>query len=386
MDLSEILYHLGEERENYFDAIAPPVIQSSNFAFKDLDEFRRKISREADNTIYSRGNNPTVNILKKKVAALEGAEDALIFGSGSGAIAAAVIANVKSGDHIVCVKSTYGWTISLISKFLKRFGVTHTFVDGKNLEEIEKAILPNTTVLYLESPSSLVFEMQDLAACAALCKKHALVSIVDNSHCSPIFQNPIKFGIDVFVHSGTKYLNGHSDVVVGVLCSTKKMTEKIFYSEYMTLGAIISPHDANLVIRGLRTLPLRLLRSDESARKIVAFLSQHPKVTKIYYPFSENNPQLELAKKQMSGNGGLFSIEIDVPTLEAADAFFYSLKRFTFAVSWGGHESLIFPTCALYKIPGKGSPPLPFTFSRFYIGLEDPDWLIEDLKQALDAL
>ena len=386
MELSDILYHLGEDRENYFNAVSTPVIQSSNFVFKDLDKFRNMLSNELSGHLYTRGNNPTVEILRKKIAALESAEDCLVTGSGVAAIAAAVIGNVNAGDHIVCVKSPYSWTIALTTKFLPRFGVTTTFVDAKDISNIEKAIQPNTKVLYLESPNSLTFDIQDLTACAELCKKYGITSIIDNSHCSPIFQRPIELGIDIVVHSATKYLNGHSDVVAGVICGKKEMIQKIFDSEFMTLGAIISPHDANLIIRGLRTLPLRMKQSDESAAKIIHWMKTQPKIKKIYYPFLETSPQYALAKKQMSGNGGLFSIETTAKTIEEAEAFFYALKRFSFAVSWGGHESLIFPTVSLYGIPGKSNPALPFNFARFYIGLEDADWLIEDLENALKVI
>ncbi len=384
--LSDILFHLAEAREDYFDAVAPPIVQSSNFAFRTLDDFRRRIANEKDNHVYTRGNNPTVDILRQKMAALEGAEDALVTGSGSSAIAIAVMANVAAGDHIVCVKAPYAWTFSLMSKMLPRFGITTTFVDGTDIDHIRAAIRPNTKVLYLESPNSLTFQLQDLVACAALAREFGLVSIIDNSHCTPIFQRPIEWGIDVVVHSATKYLNGHSDVVVGVVCASEPMIAKIFAAEYMTLGTIISPHDAALVIRGLRTLPLRMQRSEESCQKIIAYLRQHPKVARIYHAFDPESPQFSLAQKQMSGNGGLFSIELKINNIEAAENFFHRLKRFTFAVSWGGYESLVFPTCALYGIEGRTNPPLPFSFYRFYIGLEDPDWLIEDLEQALKAL
>ncbi len=385
MHLSEILYQLGEDRENYFNAVSTPVIQTSNFAFTDLDVFRQRLTNELSGTIYTRGNNPTVKILRQKIAALESAEEALVFASGTAAVAAAVIANVNAGDHIVCVKSPYSWTNVLLTRFLTRFGVTTTFVDGTDATNFEKAILPTTKVMFLESPNSQTFELQDLAACADICKRHGLISIIDNSYSTPIYQRPIELGIDIVVHSATKYLNGHSDVVAGVVCSTLAMIEKIFNNEQMCLGAIISPHDANLIIRGLRTLPLRIKKSDESAKKVIEWLKTHPKVKKIYYPFLEDSPQYELAKKQMTGCGGLFSIETTAETIEEAEAFFYRLKRFVFAVSWGGHESLIFPICALYGVEGKPNPSLPFNFFRFYIGLEEPEWLIEDLKQAFGS-
>jgi cystathionine beta-lyase len=386
MHLSEILMHLGEERANYYQAVSPPVIQSSNFVFPDLASFRSAFVNELDNHIYTRGNNPTVAILRKKIAALEGAEDALVCSSGSGAIAMAVLSQIKTGDHIVCVDSPYSWTKQLLVNYLPKFGVTHTFVDGTDLAAIAEAIQPNTTVLYLESPNSLTFELQDLAACAQLAKEHGLTTIIDNSYCSPIYQNPIAMGIDLVVHSGTKYLNGHSDVVVGTICGSRKKIEQIFQGEYMTLGNIISPSDAMLVIRGLRTLDMRLQRSHDSALKVAQWLEQHPKVERVVHPFLPSFPQYELARQQMRGAGGLFSFYLKAERIAQAETFIHQIKRFLMAVSWGGHESLILPTVAFYNIPGREDSPLPWNLIRLYVGLEDPNWLIEDLEQALDAI
>lgn len=384
--LSEILTHLGEDREQYFHAVAPPVIQSSNFVFPDLAAFRRVFADELEHHVYTRGNNPTVEILRKKLAALEGTEDALVFASGAGAVAAAVIGNVSAGDHIVCQQAPYSWTSTLLRKFLSRFGVEHTFVDGTDIQNIRAALRLNTRVLFLESPNTMTFECQDLAACAQLARERGLTTIIDNSYCSPIFQNPAAFGIDIVVHSGTKYLNGHSDVVVGVLCAGRDMVKKIFESELMTLGGILGPHDAALVLRGLRTLPLRLRRSDDSARYLIDKLDQHPKVARIWHPFHDSFPQKELAKRQMRGCGGLFSVQFDTGAPEKMEAFVHRLRRFLMAVSWGGHESLIMPSVGFYGIPGRPEPALPWSFCRFYIGLEEPEWLWEDLEQALEAL
>ncbi len=386
MKLSEILNHLGEERENYFNAVSPPVIQTSNFAFPDLSAFREAFTSELDHHVYTRGNNPTVAILRKKVAALEGAEDALIFSSGSAAIANTVISQVKAGDHIVCVDAPYSWTKTLLQQFLMRFGVSHTFVDGTDIANIEAALQPNTTVLYLESPNSLLFSIQDLAACARLAKSRKITTIIDNSYASPLFQNPIKYGIDLVVHSATKYLNGHSDVVAGVVCGSNEKIRKIFAGEYMTLGGIISPHDAALLIRGLRTLEVRLRRSNESSLKIANFLAAHSKVERVLHPLLPSFPQYALAAKQMSGTGGLFTVYFKAESMEKMEAFVQQIKRFLLAVSWGGHESLIMPTIAFYHIPGRDDSPLPWNIVRFYVGLEDPDWLIEDLEQALKTL
>ncbi len=389
MHLSYILNHLGEDRERYFGAVSPPIIQSSNFAYDRLDDFRKAFASEFDAHLYTRGNNPTVRILRSKLAALEGTEEALVCASGSGAIAAAVMSQVNQGDHIVCVNAPYSWTKILMTNYLPRFGVTTTFVDGRSVAEIEAAIQDNTKVLYLESPNSLTFQCQDLEACAALAKKHGLVSIIDNSYASPIFQQPHRMGIDIVVHSGTKYLNGHSDVVVGVICGSQAKIRQIFEQEFMTLGPIISPNDAALVIRGLRTLELRLQQSNTSAQLIAQRLEAHPKVKQVLHPLLPSFPQYELAKRQMSGSGGLFSAHFNATTAESMEAFTHALlesKRFTMAVSWGGHESLALPTVAFYNIPGRPDSPIPWTMVRFYIGLEDPEWIWEALEEAMELV
>jgi cystathionine beta-lyase len=386
MHLSEILTHLGEDRERYFNAVSPPVIQSSNFAFDNLHDFRQAFTDELAHHIYTRGNNPTVEILRKKIAALEGSEDALVVASGAGATAMAVIANVKAGDHVICVKNPYSWTKTLLTVFLPRFGVTHTFVDGSDVANIEQAIQPNTTVLYLESPNTMTYDLQDLAECAALAKRHGIVTMIDNTNCTPLFQRPIEYGIDISIHTGTKYLNGHSDVVNGVICGSKAMIKKIFETEIMTLGNIVSPHDAWLIIRGLRTLELRVRRSFESALTIAAWLEAHSKIERVLFPFLPSFPQYQLAKKQMTGCAGLITFFLKAETERHAELFFEKLRRFLLAVSWGGHESLIIPTIAFYNIPGRPNPPYPFNMVRLYIGLEDPEWLMEDLSNALEAL
>lgn len=389
MNLSYILNHLGEDREKYFNAISPPIIQSSNFAFDSIDDFRKSISTEFDSHVYTRGNNPTVQILRQKMAALECTEDALVCGSGSAAISATIISQVKQGDHIVCVNAPYSWTKGLLTNFLPRFGVETTFVDATSIDEIEQAIQSNTKILYLESPNSLTFECQDLEACGKLAKKHQLVSIIDNSYASPIFQQPATLGIDIVIHSGTKYLNGHSDVVVGTICGSRAKMEQIFHDTYMTLGQIISPNDAALVLKGLRTLELRMQRSNESGLLIANKLEQHTKVKQVLHPLLPSFSQYELAKRQMSGAGGLFSVYFNADSIEQMEAFSHKLlesKRFLLAVSWGGHESLIIPTAGFYNIPGRDDSPIPWNLVRFYIGLEDAEWIWEGIEMGLEVL
>ena len=385
-NLTEILTHLGEDHEKYFNAVAPPIIQSSNFVFHSVEEMRNAISDELNHHIYTRGNNPTVNILRKKIAALESAEDALVTSSGAAAIAASVMSQVKAGDHVICVNKPYSWTYKLLSNLLTRFGVEVTYVDATSIDEMKSAIKSNTTVLYLESPNSLTFEISDLRACAKLAKEHGLVSMIDNSHCSPIFQRPIEMGIDIVIHSATKYLNGHSDVVVGVIASSKNIIRQIFNNEYMTLGLNISPHDANLVIRGLRTLELRIKRSDETAHKIVSFLKAHEKIEKVIFPLDPDYPQYELAQSQMTGCGGLVTIVLKANDKASVMRFVESINSFLMAVSWGGYESLMIPSITFHDMPGQEDSPIPWTYVRLYIGLEDADYLIEDLNKALSKI
>jgi len=382
-DWSFILNHLGEDRENYFNAVSPPIIQSSNFAFRNVEHFRESISDEMEHTIYTRGVNPSVNILRKKLAALEGTEDALIFSSGSAAIAAAMMSQLASGDHVVCVKSPYSWTHSLLTKYLTRFGVTTDFVDGTKLESIEEAIRANTKILYLESPNTFYFELQDLEACTRIARKHGLVTMIDNSFASPVLQNPADFGIDLVIHSATKYLNGHSDVVAGVVCGSKKLIKQIFENEYMTLGPIISPADATLVTRGLRTLLLRVHKSSESGQEIANWLAELNCVSAISYPFHPTHPQYELAIKQMRGGGGLITCYFKSDSKAQMQSFIDSLKMFLIAVSWGGHESLVMPAVAFHDVKNRPDSAYPIHMVRFYIGLEDPKLLMKDIENAL---
>lgn len=393
MDLSYILNELGEERANYFNAIAPPVIQSSNFTFPSVDAMRNDMHYEYEKHFYTRGNNPTVEILRKKLAALEGAEDALVVSSGSTAMSTAILANVQQGDHIVSVSKPYSWTYRLMTDWLPRFGVTTTFVDGTDPANFENAIQPNTRIIYLESPNSFTFELQDLAAVAAIAKarKEAgqeIVTMIDNSYSTPLYQQPLALGIDLSLHSASKYIGGHSDLIAGVICGTNAMMKKIFHAEYMTFGGIISPQNAWLMIRGLRTLELRLERSSQSAMQVLTFLENHPKVKHVYFPFSKLHPQYELAKRQMKACGGLLTIALNTDQIDRVDAFADALQRFLLGVSWGGHESLVFPASVSFSrtTDTPNANPDNFNKVRLYIGLEDPAVLIADLAQALEKV
>ncbi len=376
-DLSHILNHLGEDRDQYFGAVSPPIIQTSNFAFKTVEDLRRAVDTEFDTPIYTRGANPTVAILRSKLAALEGTEEALIFGSGIAAICAAVISQVKAGDHIVSIRNPYGWAHALMEQLLARFNVTVTFVEGVDASSYEAATTERTRLYYLESPNSWTFEVQDLEGISALAKNRGIVTILDNSYATPLFQKPHRHGIDLIAHSASKYISGHSDVVAGALCGSSQLIREIFKGEFMTLGGIISPHDAALLLRGLRTLPLRMERAVSSTKKVLDALRDHPKVEAVHFPFESSTPGSSHAKKYISEAGGLFSLSLRVKNTAEVEKFCNSLKRFLIACSWGGHESLVFPACAHRENTR------PSNLVRFYIGLEDPQVLIDDLIQAL---
>lgn len=386
MDLSYILNELGEDRENYFNAIAPPIVQTSNFAFRTVDSMRKALADEYSAFLYSRGNNPTSDILCKKLAALEGSEDCLVFNSGAAAIFASVFANVKSGDHIVSVDKPYAWAQKMFNDILPRFGISTTYIDGRDIENFERAILPNTSVIYLESPNSWDYALQDLTAVAELAKAENIVTICDNSYCTGIYQRPVELGIDITVQSATKYISGHSDTVAGVLCGSNSMIEKIFNSEYMNIGSGIQPFNAWLLIRGLRTLEARLNRITGSTLQVVSYLKQHPKVEEVIFPFDPSFPQYELARQQMKGACGLLSFIIRAETIQQVEKFCEGLQHILMAVSWGGHESLIIPKIVGMNPDEFRAADKEHRMLRMYVGLEDPGYLIHDLDQAFAAI
>lgn len=383
-DISYIINHLGEEREKYFNAVTPPVFQTSNFAFKNVEDLRQSLLDERHSMLYSRGNNPTIDILCKKLAALEDTEEALAFASGMAAISAAVISSVRSGDHIVSVMNNYSWTNYLMTKFLPRFGVETSFVDGRSTDNFKKAIRKNTNLIYLESPNSLTFDLQDIEAVAALAKERGILTLIDNSYASPLTQSPASLGIDIILHSASKYLGGHSDIVAGVVCGSAVNISRIFENEYLALGGIISPFNAWLMLRGLRTLQARIDRIADTTSKVLEYLENEPMVADVLHPLSKKHPQHELAVKQMLKPAGLFSVRLAVKDQESTELFVNSLRQFLIGVSWGGHESLVFPAIAFDEKRTREG--YSNNLVRFYIGLDDPSSLISDLRQAFDRI
>ena len=386
MDISYIINELAEDRQQYFNAVTPPIMQTSNFVFDTVDDMRKAFYDEYSTYLYSRGLNPTVDILRKKLAALDNAEDCLVFNSGAAAIFAAVLANVKTGDNIISVDKPYTWAKKMFDKILPRFGITTTYIDGRTIENYTTAIQPNTTIIYLESPNSWDYAIQPLKALAALAKANNIVTIIDNSYCTPLYQKPIDYGIDLSLQSATKYIGGHSDTLAGVLSGSKQMIEKIFNSEFNIIGSGISPFNAWLLIRGLRTLPMRLQHITQTTQTIVAYLKNHPKVEQVLFPFDPAFPQYDLAKQQMQGACGLLSFYITTSDVHQIVAFCEHLQHIKMAVSWGGHESLIIPKCAtiqphLYNATNKDHRML-----RLYVGLEDAPYIMKDLDKGFEKI
>jgi cystathionine beta-lyase/cystathionine gamma-synthase len=381
-DLSYILNELGEDRDHYFGAVSPPIVQTSNFAFKKIADIREAFRDEFGGHLYSRGLNPTTDILRKKLAALDRAEDCLVFNSGASAIFASVFGNVKSGDHIVSVKKPYTWAQKLFDNVLVRFGVTTTYIDGTRIENFERAILPNTRIIYLESPNSWDYSMQDLPAVAELAKAEGIITIIDNSYATPLYMKPISMGIDMVLQSATKYIGGHSDVVAGVLTGKHDMMKKLFDNELLNMGNGISPFNAWLLIRGLRTLPARMERITATALKVLEYLRTHEQVESVLYPLDPQFPQYELAKSHLKAAGGLFTMIIRADSMDEVVTFCESLRHMLIAVSWGGHESLVLPKCASMEPSEFDASKPEHRMIRFYIGLEEPAYLIKDLEQA----
>lgn len=368
-----------DDADHQNNPVVGPIYQSSLFTFDNFAEMQDTFAGKGNAYIYSRGNNPTSHDFERRIAALEGAEMARGFASGMAAITATVLSIVESGDRIVAVRHVYGDAYRFFEKLLPRLGVTVEYVDGTDAEAIEAA-LPGAKLLYLESPTSMVFELQELPRITKAAKAHGVISMIDNSWATPIFQKPISHGVDLVVHSASKYIGGHSDTVAGVVAGPAKLVSKINELTHPFLGAKLAPVEAFLLTRGLRTLPLRIRRHMDSALLIADRLKQHNHVMKVHHPVYSNHP----GRATLSGFTGLFTFELD----ERVDVkrFSNALRFFRMGVSWGGHESLVVPVAAsLAQTPGINS------FERFgvsprairiHVGLEDAEILWSDLEQA----
>lgn len=375
MTKEDILMHLGDDYDRYLGAIVPPIFQNSLFTRKNKDH----------GYVYTRIGNPTTEIAERKIAALEEGEAGKCFSSGMGAISAAIMSFVSAGAHVICIRSAYGPTREFLSSYLVRFGVETTFVTGDRLDEFEQAIRPNTKLIYLESPSSHLFVLQDLEAVAQLAKARGIGTIIDNTWATPLFCNPLRFGIDMVVHSASKYLGGHSDIIGGVVIGRADAMEKITHEERALFGANMDPHQSWLLLRGMRTLPVRMRQHQESAMKIAEFLESHSKVEQVYYPGLKSHPQYELGRKLYTGYTGLISF-LPRASEQGIREMIPKLHYFEFGPSWGGFESLIVDPGVGISEEASQATGIPRGLLRISVGLESVDSLIADLDQALNSL
>lgn len=363
--------------------VMPPVVQASLFRFETLGKLLAAQGREHVESVYSRGTNPTVRELESALAALEGGEAAKCCASGMGAIAATLFGLLKAGDHVLFVGDIYGPTLGLAER-LRDFGVAHSRCLSGDLDEITAALTPATRLIYLESPGTMRMELLPIAEIATLARARGVLTAIDNTVATPLLQKPLALGIDLALHSLTKYVGGHSDAMGGAVVGSAELIERIFYRGYMLLGAALAPHDAWLHLRGLMTLPARLARQRDDALAVAQFLAEHPRVRRVFHPALTSGAQSELFARQIArGHSGLFAAELNLPDHAATLALADRLKLFAKAISWGGVESLV--TTPHRSDPGPGEHRYPRTMLRFSIGLEGAEALIADLAQALEG-
>jgi cystathionine gamma-lyase len=377
--------HLGETPDKYMKSVTPPVFMNSLHVFDSVkDYFAVDIFK--DEYYYGRASNPTVTILEKKLAALEHGSRAVVFSAGMAACAAAILAVCKTGSHIICIRESYGPVQHLLNEFLnEKMNIKVTYVEGKELKEFENALRPETDLIILESPSTLVFSVVDLKGVAKLAKKNRIKTYIDNTYSTPIFQKPLDMGIDIVMHTMTKYIGGHSDLIGGVLISKDEEFMQKIMVQRDWFGGVIGPMEAWLAIRGLRTLDVRMQRHYETGMEVAKFLENHSKIKRVFYTGLPTHPQYELARKQQKGECGLLSVEIEGDEKDA-EKFVDSLKLFHIGCSWGGFESLAIAYTYNWSDEELAFHNLSRNIVRLHCGLEGTENLIEDLAQALDKI
>lgn len=379
------LMHTGDEYNRYCNAVVPPIFMNSLHAYDTIEEYNQVDVYADDQFVYARDGNPTVRILERKIAELEHGSRAVVFASGMAAFSFAVMATCKAGSHIICLSHTYAPVSRMYRTILKpQFHMEMTYVSGDDLQEIEDAVQDNTDLMVIESPGSHVFNVVDLKAIAEIAHRRGFKTYIDNSCLTPVFQKPLDLGIDIVMHTMSKFMGGHSDLIGGVLVSKdEELMRRIVSPIREYFGGTMGPMEAWLVIRGLRTLELRARASMENGTKVAAYLEDHPKVRKVYHTSLASHPQADIIARQQGGHTGLLSLELDTDSMEDVFKFVNSLKIFAKGCSWGGHESLaILP---LYDEPDEvvNLRKLDRKLVRLYCGLEGADNLIADLEQAL---
>lgn len=371
-----------EKQQIKYKSISPEIVQTSSFQFDNFQHYVNVNMNYEEAYTYTRGDNPTLALLEKKIAKLEKGECAKVFASGMGTISATILSLIQQKDHVLIVNTVYGSSVKLIQS-LKRFGVESTKIDVSSTKDIFPFVKDNTKMIYFESPSSQKFEMLDLEMISQFAKERHIITVIDNTWATPLFQNPLEHGIDIVIHSCSKYIGGHSDLVGGVVVSHQHYMQKIDDFGQILLGATMSPMNAWLALRGLRTLPVRLKHQEESVKQMIQFLQQDSRIQKIYHSLVHTDPNLR--DKYLKGYGSLLGFVLKNATPDIIETFIDSLKHFTLAYSWGGFESLVMPVFKGNNQEELQNRGLDIGHIRMYIGLEEVDMLIEDLQNALNC-
>jgi len=376
--------HGGSELKKKNGPVGTPIFQASTFEVTDNEEQQRVTTTDR---YYTRWGNPTNTAAEEAVAAVEGTEAARTFASGMGAITCTVLGLLKAGDHIVAQRDVYGGVMKFFSEWLPRVGIETTFVDTNDFSQAERAIRANTKLLYLESPTNPSLRVVDFKKAAALARAHKLISMIDSTFGTPINQRPTEYGIDLVMHSGTKYLSGHADLTCGVVCGRQELMQQLWETR-TTLGNCMDPHAAWMLIRGLKTLAVRVARQNENALRVAEFLEQHAKVRRVHYPWLKSHPEYAIAREQMSGGSGMVTFEVE-GTGEDARRVSEALRLFTLATSLGGVESLVsipvLTSHAMISAEQRKEMGVTEQMVRLSVGIESGEDLIEDLERALEA-
>ena len=377
--------------KNLYGTLAMPIYQTSTFIFDSAEQGGRRFALEEAGYIYTRLGNPTTTVLEDKIAALEEGEAAVATSSGMGAISSTLWTILKAGDHIVTDKTLYGCTFALMCHGLTRFGIDVTFVDTSNLDEVKNAMKENTRVVYLETPANPNLKIVDIEALAKIAHTNPnTLVIVDNTFATPYMQKPLTLGADIVVHSVTKYINGHGDVIAGLVITNKALADQIRFVGLKDMtGAVLGPQDAYYIIRGMKTFEIRMERHCKNARKVVEFLNNHPKIERVYYPGLETHPGYEIAKKQMKDFGAMISFELK-GGFEAGKTLLNSLKLCSLAVSLGDTETLIQHPASMTHSPytkeEREAAGITDGLVRLSVGLENVEDIIADLEHGLEKI
>lgn len=388
MGFNSKLIHAGSEKDKFGSATVP-IYQTSTFAFDNAEQGAKRFAGESDGFIYTRIGNPTIQALEKQVAILEGGFGGIATASGMGAVSTIYMGLLSQGDHMISTDAVYGPSRGIMESYFSKFGVESTYLSTSKIDDIRNAIKPNTKVLYIETPTNPTMEITDIKACVKLAKEHNLITVIDNTFCSPYLQRPIELGVDVVFHSMTKFLNGHADIVAGMIITRTEDLYKKLRPAMVGMGCNMDPHQAYMVLRGIKTLAIRIERAQKNAIEVAQYLEDHPKVEWVKYPGLKSHPQYELAQKQMDGPGAMISFGLK-GGFEAGKTLMDNVKLAMLAVSLGGIETLIQHPASMThsKISSEAKAKANITdgLVRFAVGIEDVEDIIADLNQALEKV